>query len=53
MTLSKVNEYVIVNGDTYSLSSNECEGYIEKGYVYQTSFERNRFPVFLYNVDGV
>lgn len=53
MTLSKFNEYVICDGEKYSLSSNECNGYIEKGYIYEEAFERNKLPEFLYGVNGV
>ena len=53
MTLSKINETVIINGAKYSISSNECVNYVEKGYVYQTTFERKLFPEFLYEVNGI
>jgi predicted glycogen debranching enzyme len=53
MVLSKFNEYVTVNGQKISFSSNECKGYVEKGYVYQEAFERKFLPEFLYNIDGV
>ncbi len=53
MTLSKVNEYIVTGGKTYSISSNECRDYVEKGYVYQTAFERKNLPEFLYEAGGV
>lgn len=53
MVLSKLNEYVIVDGQKYSISSNECKDYIEKGYVYEEAFERKMLPEFLYGVKGV
>ena len=53
MTLSKFNEYVRVEGNKYSISSNECHNYIEKGYVYEEAFERKKLPEFLFNVAGV
>ncbi len=53
MTLSKFNEYITIDGDKYSFSSNECQNYVEKGYIYQDAFERKMLPEFLYNVDGV
>ena len=53
MVLSKLNEYVIVSGQKYSISSNECRDYIEKGYIYEEDFERKMFPEFLYGVQGV
>ena len=53
MTLSKFNEFITIDGERYSFSSNECAGYIEKGYIYQEAFERKYLPEFLYNVNGV
>ena len=53
MTLSKFNEYVTIDGEKYSVSSNECHGYVEKGYIYQEAFERKMLPEFLYSVNGV
>ena len=53
MVLSKLNEYVIVDGQKYSISSNECKNYIEKGYIYEEEFERKMLPEFLYGVQGV
>ncbi len=53
MTLSKFNEYVKVENNKFSISSNECHNYIEKGYVYEEAFERKKLPEFLYGVSGV
>lgn len=53
MTLSKINEMVEINGKTYSISTNECPNYIEKGYIYEEVFERKTLPEFLYDVKGV
>ncbi len=53
MALSKFNEYVTHDGNKYSLSSNECKDYVEKGYIYEEAFERKRLPEFLYGVDGI
>ena len=53
MTLSKFNEFVTIGEKEYSFSSNECTGYVEKGYVYQEAFERKMLPEFLYNINGV
>ena len=53
MTLAKFNEYITVDGTKISLSSNECRGFIEKGYVYEEAFERKLLPEFLFNVQGV
>ncbi len=53
MVLSKLNEYVVVDGQKYSISSNECKDYIEKGYIYEEDFERKMLPEFLFGVQGV
>ncbi|MBO5142516.1 MAG: glycogen debranching enzyme family protein [Clostridia bacterium] len=53
LVLPKVNEYVEIKNNKYSISTNECHNYIEKGYVYQEAFERKLLPEFLFNVEGV
>ena len=53
MTLSKFNEYVQVGQNKLSISSNECRGFIEKGYIYEEDFEKKLLPEFLYSVQGV
>ncbi len=53
LVLSKLNEYVFIKNNKYSISTNECHNYIEKGYIYQETFEKKLLPEFLYNVEGV
>ena len=53
LALSKFNEYIKVEGNRYSISSNECQNYIEKGYIYEEAFERKKLPEFLYSVSGI
>jgi len=53
LVLSKINEHILYKNERYSISSNECDNYIEKGYVYQECFEKNYFPEFLYKVQDV
>jgi len=53
LVLSKVNEYVEIKNNKYSISTNECNNYIEKGYIYQEVFERKLLPEFLFDVEGV
>ena len=53
LVLSKVNEYIEIKNNKYSISTNECHNYIEKGYVYQEVFERRLLPEFLFDVEGV
>jgi len=53
LVLSKVNEYVEIKNNKYSISTNECHNYVEKGYVYQDVFEKKILPEFLYDVEGI
>lgn len=53
LVLSKINEVVEIGENNYSISTNECHNYIEKGYVYQDVFEKKTLPEFLYDVEGV
>lgn len=53
LVLSKINEYVEIKNNKYSISTNECRNYIEKGYVYQEVFEKKLLPEFLFDVEGV
>ncbi len=53
LILSKLDESIKINGENYDLYSNMGQNYISKGYKYQTSFEKERFPVFDYNVKDV
>ena len=53
LVLSKINEYVEIKNNKYSISTNECHNYIEKGYVYQEVFEKKLLPEFLFDVEGV
>lgn len=53
LVLSKINEYVEIKNNKYSISTNECHNYIEKGYIYQEVFERRFLPEFLFDVEGV
>lgn len=51
--LSKINEEVEVNKNSYSISTNECPNYIEKGYKFQECFAKDYLPEFYYKVHGV
>ena len=53
LVLSKINEVVEIGENNYSIYTNECHNYIEKGYVYQDVFEKKTLPEFLYDVEGV
>ena len=53
LVLSKVDESLEIENDKYDLYTNVCENYISQGYKYQTSFEKDIFPTFKYEVEGV
>lgn len=51
--VSKVNETITINGIKHDISTNECLGYISKGFNYQTSFTKDYFPTFDYEVNDI
>ena len=51
--VSKVNETITVNGIKHEISTNECLGYVSKGFNYQTSFTKEYFPTFEYEVNDI
>jgi predicted glycogen debranching enzyme len=52
--LSKLEEVLSVNGQTYELSVNRYPGAIHpRGYLFLKQFRLDPFPVFVYEVDGV
>lgn len=53
LCLSKLNETLIIRGNEYSFTTNECNNFIEKGYTYQTEFSKVFLPKFLYNVKNI
>ena len=53
LILSKVDESIEINSRKYDLFTNNVNGKIYDGYKYQTSFEKDIFPVYTYNVNGV
>lgn len=53
LILSKVDESIEIDSKKYDLYTNNVNGKISDGYKYQTSFEKNIFPVYTYNVNGV
>lgn len=48
--LPKLNEILMIEGVSYSISTNQCNNFIEKGYKYQSSFKLNLLPEFVYEV---
>ncbi len=53
LILSKVDENIQVNGESYNLYTNICKDYISDGYKYLESFEKTYFPEFTYKVKDI
>ena len=52
--LSKLEETLVIDGRRYELSANQYPGAIHpQGFLYQTRFRLDPFPVFTYEVEGV
>src|SRR5438552_10320972 len=52
--LSKLEETLVIDGRRYELSANQYPGAIHpQGFLYQTGFKLDPFPVFTYEVEGV
>lgn len=53
MVLSRLNESVIINDKTYTLSTNQCGSFIEEGYKNQEYFNNTFLPEFCYKIGDV
>ncbi len=53
LILSKVDESIFIDNNKYDLYTNIGENYISQGYKYQVSFEKEYFPTYKYEVEGV
>ena len=53
LILSKVDESVEIEGNTYELYTNIGKNYITKGCKYQTEFTKDVVPTFKYQVKDV
>ena len=53
LVLSKLDESLEIRGKKYDLYTNICESFISHGYKYQEEFEKDYYPTFKYNVNGV
>src|SRR6266581_2160901 len=52
--LSKLEETLVLDGQRYELSANQYPGAIHpQGYLNQTGFRLDPFPVFTYEVEGI
>ena len=48
--LPKLDESIFIRGEEYTLATNECRDFIEKGYTRQTYFQKEILPQFTYEV---
>lgn len=53
LILSKVDESIEIDSKKYDIFTNNVNEKIQDGYKYQTSFEKDIFPVYTFNVNGV
>lgn len=53
VVLSKLNESIIINNKTYTLSTNQCSNFVEDGYEHQEYFCRSFLPEFGYKINDV
>ncbi len=53
LILSKLDEAIEIDGETYNLYTNMCKNYVSDGYKYLESFEKEYVPIFTYNVKGI
>jgi predicted glycogen debranching enzyme len=52
--LSKLEETLIIDGRRYELSANQYPGAIHpQGFLYQTNFRLDPFPIFTYEIEGL
>ncbi len=51
--VSKVDESIEINGNTYNLYTNLCKNFISDGYKNLESFEKEILPVFTYKIQDV
>ena len=53
LILSKVDESIEIEGNTYNLYTNVCKNFISDGYKNLVSFEKEYIPIFTYQVEDV
>ena len=51
--MSKLNETILIKSDEYTLATNECNQYVERGYLHQKFFRKDYLPIFEYHVKDV
>ena len=53
LILSKVDESIEIEGESYNLYTNISNNYISDGYKYLTSFEKDYIPIFTYKIKDI
>ncbi len=53
LILSKLDESIQIENNKYDLYTNIGENYISQGFKYQVSFEKDCFPTYNYEVQGI
>ena len=53
LLVSKVDESIKVGGKTHILYTNMCRNNISQGYKNLVEFEKEEYPIFRYEVDGI
>lgn len=53
LLVSKVDESIEIDGQTFGLYTNMCRNNISDGYKNLVCFEKEEVPVFIYNIDGI
>ena len=53
LILSKLDESILIENEKVDLYTNICPNYISEGYQHQESFEKERYPEFVYKVKQV
>ncbi len=53
LILSKLDESIQIENNKYDLYTNVGENYISQGFKYQVSFEKDYFPTYNYEVQGI
>ena len=53
LILSQLHETLSIGGSEYALHSFSTGGYVNKGYLYQQSFEQEPLPTYIYNIGDV
>lgn len=53
VVLSKLNEEIEIDKNSYSFSTNECPNYMEKGYQFEQYFVKEFLPEAFYHIHGV